>query len=111
MICVRFSPPNRRRTMKLLPQVLLFLLLSLASFAQTTYTQSTKNCSVQSCSNAQFSPTATLSYSDNIQYYGNRTFFGAVIWNGVSYTDFTGTLTWLGYGNHYPYATWELKGT
>jgi hypothetical protein len=91
---------------------LLFLLLCSASFAfaQTTYTQTTLNCSLTSCTNAQFSPTAKLSYSNNLQHYGG-TFTGAVIWNGTAYTDFTGSMKWLGYGNHYPFATWLIQGT
>jgi len=96
--------------MKKMALPLLFLLLSTALFAQTTYTQTTLSCGLTSCTNAQFSPAATLSYSENLQYYGGN-FTGAVIWSGAEYTDFAGSLKWLGYGNHYPYGTWLLQGT
>ena len=88
------------------------LLMFSASFAftQNTYTQTTLNCVLTSCTNAQFSPSATLSYSNNLQHYGGS-FTGAVIWNGAEYTDFVGSMKWLGYGNHYPYATWLIQGT
>jgi hypothetical protein len=76
-----------------------------------TYTQTNHACLINECKDAQFSPVATLSYYNSIRFYSNHTFSGTAIWNGTEYTDFTGTFTWLGYGNHYPLGTWELKGT
>jgi hypothetical protein len=89
---------------------LLFILLSFSAFAQTTYTQTTLTCTLTYCTNAQFSPSGVLSYADNLQVEGGS-FTGAVDWNGTQYTDFAGTTTWLGFGNHYPFGTWKLQGT
>lgn len=93
---------------------LLFLLLFGAvsqTAAQTTYTQTTLNCYLNGCSNAQFSPSATLTYSAPIRYYGEKFVNGTAVLNGVTYTDFQGGMTWLGYQNHYPYGAWQVQGT
>jgi hypothetical protein len=98
---------------------LLFLLLFAAVsqtaaqtiYPQTIYTQTTLNCTITACSNAQFSPSATLSYTAPIHYYGGSFVNGTAVWDGVEYTDFQGKMTWLGYQNHYPYGTWQVQGT
>jgi hypothetical protein len=93
----------------------LLFLLSFAAVsqtaAQTIYTQTTLNCTITACSNAQFSPSATLSYTAPIHYYGGSFVNGTADWDGVQYTDFQGKMTWLGYQNHYPYGTWQVQGT
>jgi hypothetical protein len=90
--------------------LLLFGVFAIPSVAQTVYTQTTLGCSLNSCSSSKFSPAGTLSYSENLQYYGGN-FSGFATWNGTEYADFSGSLKWLGYGNHYPYGTWSLQGT
>jgi hypothetical protein len=100
-----------RKSWALLPLfLLLFGVFASSASGQTVYTQTTLSCGLTGCTNAQFTPTATLSYGENLRYYGGK-FTGAVIWNGSEYTDFAGQLNWAGYGNHYPLGTWLLQGT
>jgi hypothetical protein len=73
-----------------------------------TYVQSNHVCLITECSGAQFNPTATLSYTNSLKFYGNGTFIGTATWNGTEYTDFSGTFTYL--GQHAGRANWELKG-
>lgn len=91
-------------------QLFLILAMSLPLFAQTAYVQTTKTCYLNACTNAQFTPSATLSYSLHATYFGQPV-TGEVTWNGTEYADFHGEYNFLGYGNHYPYGEYELKGT
>jgi hypothetical protein len=97
-----------RRAQLVLLSLLMFGVVSQMA-AQTTYTQTTFTCGATSCSNAQFTPSAMLSYNDNLQYCGGS-FTGAVIWKGAQYLDFVGTYKFAGY-YHYPFSLYQLEGT
>jgi hypothetical protein len=100
--------------MKKLIAVAVLVLAVLPLFAQGTYTiysQTTRNCGLGVCTDAQFTPEGTLSYKFNFQYYGQKNVSGEVTWDGTQYTDAVGSLLFEGYGNHYPFGEWDLVYT
>jgi hypothetical protein len=82
-----------------------------AQSAYDVYSQTTRTCNLGVCSNAQFTPEATLSYAFDFTYYGQKNVSGEVTWNGTTYTDAVGSLVFEGYGNHYPFGEWDLVYT
>jgi hypothetical protein len=97
--------------MKKLMAVAVLMLAAIPGKSQSggTYTQTNHACLINECKDAQFNPTATLSYTNSIRFYGNHTFIGTATWNGTEYTDFAGTFTYL--GQHAGRANWRLQGT
>lgn len=81
----------------------------------TIYNQTNRVCILAECTDAQFAPTATLSYTDNLQNYSfaPEPFTGTADWNGISYTDFAGTLSGKFRTSDcpYPWACYTLTGT
>lgn len=94
--------------------VLAFAAIGLTVKAQGTYTvysQTTHNCGLGVCTNAQFTPEASLSYEFDFIYMGQKNVSGEITWNGTRYTDAVGSIVWEGYGNHYPFGEWDLVYT
>jgi hypothetical protein len=82
-----------------------------AQSSYTVYSQTTLNCQLTTCTDAQFTPPGDLSYAFPFRTMGQQNVAGQVTWNGATYTDAVASMTWQGYGNHYPYGTWEVRGT
>lgn len=85
------------------------LLFAVPLVAQTTYTQVTFKCLPASCTSAQFTPSGTLSYTADIPYTGASFVNGTATWDGNTYHDFSGKMTWIG-----PVGAdgkWEVSGT
>lgn len=96
------------------------LLLALLAFtpsvkAQTTYTQTTRACVLTQCTDAEFTPTATLSYDAFFVHCGDQNVKFFVTWNGVEYSDGKASMIFIGHEyngkNYTPWAVWELRGT